>query len=260
MKTMNNLSIKLVSTLFVVCFILAGCTKERDSADSKGSKVKLLETITVVEGNDIDAVMFEYDKQGRIVKQIQNSHTKTFTYNSAGDLIKVVEKYESSGDATTYTFTKNGNIINETCIDDDDIFTGIIELNAEGLPVKISFDEYYTIEYKNGNVTKMTLYDSPSLEYGHYTFTYDDKNSPWLQCKTPKWYLAFAFDNFGIFTGLKNNPTTIEGTFLDGWSTSSFTYTYNNDGYPTKTTLTETEGYGKLSHTYNYNISYTYTK
>jgi hypothetical protein len=252
---MNRNILKPVITLFAMCFILVGCVGEKNS---DGGKHKLLKSIVIEEGVYINEIKFEYDSQSRITKCIESPFTTTLTYNSAGDLIKLVSE-RAGGSTTTYTFTKNENKIIATSESLDDAYTFTIELNAEELPVKISGDGNSAFEYQNGNVTKMTFYNSPSVGYGYYTFTYNDKKSPWLYCKTPKWFLVTAFDLFGFpFMGLKNNANTIEGNFIEGWLSEHFVYTYDNDDYPIKTTVTGTEGYGKLSRTYDYNISYEY--
>ena len=243
-----------ICVLFATSLFLFGCKEQ--TIDNDESNVKLLKTIVIEEDRDITAITFEYDSQGRITKQMEPPLTATFTYNSAGELIKLIWEREHIGIVETLTFAKNGNSILMTSESSGNVYSGTIELDAQGLPVKILGDGNSALEYQNGNVSKITFYSNTSIEYGYYTISYDNKKSPWLHCKTPQWYFMTAFESLGFpFIGLKNNPTAIEGDFAEGWSSDHFVYTYDNDGYPINVAVTETERYG----TYHYTISYTYT-
>jgi hypothetical protein len=214
--------------------------KDDDKDNSDNDVVKLLKTMD--SANGYMKYEYEYDGQNRITKRSIHEDgeiysTETFTY-SGDDLVKIVHANPNYPDYKYETvFEKTGNAIT---FDDG----GTLTLNNDGYPTRYlnecesgdcSDESIY--EYKDGNLTKSTY---STFEYGSkfsedvYEFNkYDDKKSPFLHCKTPKWAMIFF-----ITTSLKNNATETKYKHNGEDITIKSQYEYDRDGYPTKQTGT----------------------
>gem|GEM_PF-5022046 len=256
---------KLVGALFVGCFVFVGCSFEEVEVggNEDGGKVKLLESVVI--GNE-EYNKYEYDAQDRLIKMTSREEpgyleTWTFTYNSANELIK------HTRNSTTFTYTKNGNIIQYETSDSQ---YGMIELSAKELPIKHSLNSLKSVGeyvYQNDNLTEIIYKGTDGKISSTYTFTYDDKKSPFSHCKTPKW--VFTVIDTGYRWAEKpsiNNVTTDNevlyrenGTLALRYS-SIVTYTYDSDGYPITATITEkeTDNSGNTTTIYVLYITYKY--
>ena len=242
--------LKFVAALFAAGIVLFGCGKDDDDGGSDNGVVKLLEIITYSDG-DFDK--YEYDAQNRITKiswydkkgAAKPRDTRTFTYNG-DDLVKVERSEEDGQYESTYEFAKNGNKVTITWKDKNqpnDASISTVDLNSNGYPAKYSSSEDYywredIYEYQGSNLTKISY--SSEETYGGETHTYsgesyykyDNKNSPSISCKTPKWYLIWYWEeDFGS----QNNVTEV--TWKNDSDKKTLTYVYDDDGYPTKCTI-----------------------
>ena len=217
-------------------------------------------------------VIFEYDAQNRITEIINQgkreyfensdwneewSSIQTLIYNGAGDLIQYIDKYED-----IITFTRDGNkiIVTDSWWEESDADRSmILELNAQGLPVKLTQEAFYsendwwkdiqTFQYQGGNVIQVTIkseqfwYDE-YYDEEHYRLdeaivfvTYDDKKSPLYYSATPKW---FYYLNELIMYGQHNNIKSVNQSYDDdAHSTTTYDYNYNDAGFPVSVTSTQ---------------------
>jgi hypothetical protein len=237
------------------------CGEEKCECDDPDA-VQLLETIIHDEWHNRK---FEYDGQNRLSKIFYTrwvlngtdegweTTTTTLNYNSAGDLISVIDNYNGSDETDTYVKTGNKIVINGN-------ENSYYEVDAQGYLIKYVYKETYedtedkinffevtrlyteTYEYHNGNLIKVTLEDKLSggkteTFVRTVTYTYDDKKSPLYNCKTPKWYLlAYRFGHIDGFD-IQNNRLTISAS--DGKDVPTFTYTYDDAGYALTRTSNE---------------------
>ena len=254
---------KYISYILVVALIFAA-TFTSCKKDTDGDKIKLLETIT--SSDNKWSYKFEYDEQNRISKIIRYSegslhNTIPITY-SENDLVEMGFVVEGNGSWGYWTFNYaiSGNTINFTRTNWNHYsgvssiigaFTGVLTLNGDGLPVKKEEDYgggfEYTYQYDgNGNMVKAFFPDDYTEEY-----KYDNNKSPFLNCKSPKWWLQdFVFWGFGF--GIPNN--TIVRAWDEGKTT--YAYVYDSDGYLTKRT-SKTE-YDYDDEVIEQEITYTY--
>ena len=234
--------------------------------------------------------VYEYDSQNRIAKCIiyrlasndvlyfDSEHI--FEYNADGDLV-TYNVYGYYGAPHT-TFTTNGNkitfyrshkITQQVGITEN----GELELNDQGFPVRlISTSETdhssygtsttfytYSITWQNGNLTKTdweltrTGYEGEYIgsSNGTKTYTHDDKKTLFYHCNTPKWFLWWLdyYDKYDYGAYNENygyNENNIKTETKEDGSTTTYEYTYNDDGFPVlrtwnngTTTLTETYTY-----------------
>ena len=226
----------LISTIAFVA--LAGCKK--DNENGSNGKVKLLETLTIIGG---ETAKYEYDSQNRLTKcsvyyksTIPVQPEDKLIYDG-DDLIEYVCGYETemyTKSAGKITYRDVGNSI-------------ILELNSDGTLAKRSLTgengeiwSTRTYQYQNGNLMKETtqVLDNGVLQTtGTYEYKYDNKNSPYLFGKTPKWWLILHWGDGGC--GSKNNIT--EFVWKGGKDVAS--YEYDDDGYPTKCTKIGSDGH-----------------
>jgi hypothetical protein len=212
-KVLNYLIIAAIA----VSAAFTSCKKDDDKNNNDNDVVKLLETIVWKAGY---WDKYEYDGKNRISKRSVYGDGKlyttgTFTY-SGDDLVKIAWAYP---DHPNYddeeVFEKTGNTIK---IDDGGNET--LTLNNDGYLTKYVYEDEgddwseeieITFEYKDGNLTKSKwIYIEDGVKEEEVEeYKYDDKKSPFLHCKTPKWYLIFGFVGDDGFLGLKNNLTEI---------------------------------------------------
>ena len=206
-----------------------------------GSKLKLVETMYIEHDR---TYRFEYDSQNRITKITRAGSPDKYTLSYNGnDLVKInresvcrithvdehgITTYEDVNTNEDFVYVKNG-----TKITGPDIQSGyrtwVISLNNDGLPTKIGHDDdsendQYTLQYQNGNVTKLM---GP---YGKDDFNdakYDNKKSPFYHSNTPKWFYWVLFGHFEFFC--QNNPIS----YIDPFDGELYTikYDYDSDGY-----------------------------
>jgi len=226
--------LKFIGVLFVasLIFVTAGCDKDKEENDN--GVVKLLETITYEDG---DYTKFEYDNQNRITKMSfywdgKLSYTDMFTY-IGNDLTKMVfSNVDYPEENREIIIVKNGNTI---------AWDGDITLTVNGDGFLTKYDDtdsdgdgqVITFQYQGGNLTKYmseSKYDDERSEW-EAVCKYDDKKSPLYHCKTPKWFLTFAFTVDG-YIGINNNVTEVKSD----WRTIKYSYIYDDDGFPTKIT------------------------
>ena len=249
--------------------------------------VGLLHTFIVSQENSQTWYEYYYDSQNRFTECTGVSHIKTLNYNAAGDLVKYFEGtniYLPRGSGSETTFSKYDNKITFTTwyrilFGGGDV-KGELELNAQGLPVKMTSEtvqHYYgsdanwshtvTLTWQNGNLTKAEWEreDENGSSAGTVTYIYDDKKTPFYHCNTPKWFWWwFNFSRWNGYNeyGDKNygyNENNIKTeTWEEDGSTITYEYTYNDDGFPVTRTWEQgwewVWGYGTttFSETYTY--------
>ena len=201
--------------------------------------VGLLETIRIQQDYKY---IYEYDDQNRITKRNGNSALGydtffTLDYNAAGDVVGYwggLYPAQSSRYKST-TFSQDENKITFITGYRPALFiystvNGELELNAQGLPVKLTAEYvvidnynnansvvswfYYTVTltWQNGNLAKIEWEreDEQGSSTGTKTYTYDDKKTPVYNCNTPKWVLWWL-DYYGHSENYnENNLKTID--------------------------------------------------
>ena len=253
------LNLKMLVFIASAVFFTA-CPEGGSEGNPDGSgTVKLLKAIT---DNDGWSQEYVYDSQNRITKisEYENGkldETRTLSYKG-NDLVKIVyvdvnnPQYNSTIEITT-----NGNKI--TCSTDESNCT--VDLNSDGFPVKYeevydngdSWSEIY--QYQSGNLSKYSIKDiyNGKTDEWNYTYKYDKQTSPFYHCNTPKWFMFWWFD----CRAGKNNVTdeTRNNETRNTSSKTTFTYTYDKDGFPTSYTETYEGSSGSTSE-YEYELTY----
>ena len=284
----------LVVAVMIFGAALTSCIKNDDDFT-----ISLLDSIFVSEHNTLSGNIqqikhgYYYGCQNRVTGRgtVRYGYSGySLYYNANGDTVKYT-RCETLARCYRTTFSKNGNKVNISISyhPNANLFgseKGELELNDQGLPVKLTSEEvgewyttgsnywYYTtvtLTWQDGNLTKAdwetdwkreniflnweTGYEINRVEreegsdFGTTTCTYDDKKTPFYQCNTPKWalWLLDYYDQDANYGYNKNNIKTV--TREDG-NTITYEYTYNDDGFP----VTRTWGEGTItySETYKY--------
>ena len=249
--------------------VFASCGKDDDlkeaEADIPVFPVFLLEEVQ----ESTARYVFEYDGKNRMTKLTGYLFDSCFgrwyqflvhelKYNVVGDLEEYT--YRTETNVTKFTIHKDGNKF--TLSDDTATEIRFIELNAHGLPEKCAYligvkgseswnFDIRTYTWHNGNNTKLSVeqdwkYGSKEDTWsGTYTYTFDDKKSPFYYCTTPKWILLHFWGSYYSF----NDNNIIDHKLEDSVYLTT-EYTYNDYGFP----VTQT-----YSHTTN-TTTYTYKK
>lgn len=239
-------------------------TKEGNFRDSclvtvtKGdpSGKKLLPTKITEIWNDDDDYPFTYnyvyDNQNRLTEIRQYEGTEfymasIFKYNALGQVIEMEEDY-GDGDSYRMSYTYNGKFITETSVEEDEI-EYIYELDDKGQCIHIYYKEVasknlsasFTYD-SQGNCASADTFEDP------YSFkmTYDDKNGIFSQINTPSWVsvLLIWWEAEDLLLSHRiNNVVSRKGNFYE----STFSYAYNEAGYPSKIVVNEDDDIDFLS-------------
>jgi len=233
----------------IFCFLVFAVLVPLAAFGGRDENIRLPVSLTTTGGWDDDISVtiqkYEYDTQDRLVK-IETYYreslyqTITITYES-DDFIKVIEDNIDSSIERYFNICEYDGIIITT--NDPDDFESRIELNWFGYISRtetiyseaedeISGNPVVAYHYLNGNLLFSKGLQGPffmGTEYFHY-YVYDDKKSPYNNCKTPKWLLQYFL---GV-TGFENNVIFIHAESHHSEDTARITYEYDSDGYPVK--------------------------
>lgn len=239
---------KILLFVGVFALLLTSCSND-DSSDSDSVLLKK-EVITgeggkttvnyTYEGNKIVSVIddagvinMHYTYTGDVISKIEfklpdgtNEQVNSFTYGSDGKLATFVrvefDEDDVKGYKEVYSYNTNGTISVYSYSGTDKAQT-----NPSGTA---------TITFVNGDVSEVVSTNSPNHKY-----VYDGKNNPSKN--------VLGLDKISFVDGEGNGvfQNEISDTSAgEVWST--YSYTYNSDGYPEKST-SNTEG---LSYTSEY--------
>jgi len=216
--------------------------------DTTAEGVKLLESICDKKGEVI--MQFEYDEQNRLVSIIHaegygetkisytdkritvenKADQQQFRYYNIKDN-KVTFKLDlGSGERLeTYKIDKQGYLLSYK----SGLRTGCGDYDEEADAFK---EAPYLVEYQYEKGNLITVSDNAGdCEYyagGSGGYKYDDKLSPFTNCKSPKWLLQILIDDF---YASKNNITEhSEGH--DNFILLLYKYVYDKDGFPVRKT------------------------
>ena len=209
---------------------------------SGGGDGKLLACIADENGDCV--TKFEYDKQNRIVLIYNGADGTRIAYAdnliTAGDKKFVIKGNTVTVDKETLTIDKNGYIVrskdggSEGCSDSDP---------------NVSVPYHAEYQYKDGNLTAISDNggDCEILVGSRTDYEYDNRKSPFSNCKTPKWLLQYLFRRHPVYAPYyvsENNVKKVDYG-ADSFMIIDHKYEYDGDGFPTK--RTEGCGEGSLS-------------
>jgi len=244
----------------MAALVFSSCKKDKDSdADNGGGgSSKLLKKVTETSNGTTTVYNLNYDGQKRLsfFSSIDNLETTNFTYDGAGNVIKVEVKEHNYYTTYTYTYT-NGIPV-----------SGTIKtiMKTAGEPDDLMEDEALTYTVVNNQVTKihqkMNLSDveldinlsyHPSGNLAKAEITGDEVYSINYTYGTKKTAFPamskFVLDlGFSLAFAAKNELITtvmdFPGTQFDQTVTNQ--YTYDANGYP----LTSNDGQTQLKFEY----------
>ena len=247
-------------------------------------------------------IKYHYDNQNRFTYQSLVLYNIGYTldtdiyldYDANGNL---AEYYMLSRDMST-KFSQNSNKItfildDHNCVSCFQTIKGEFELDAQGLPVQLTYEEEYSegfdltvtwrtnadvsFIWQNGNMTKTERKSETEREEKCWyeeegkiveksssasttTYTHDDKKTPFSKCNTPKWFFLWIdfFQHKSMFYGNNKNynKNNIKTETIEGGSTITYEYTYNDDGFPVTRTWEQgwqwIWGYGTTTFTETY--------
>jgi len=264
---------KLILTLILLNVILFSCSSDDSSnnPEPEPTTSKLVKTEKISETRKVDYTYnsndlisslngtynsfgyisdFTYDSENRLTEwnyqetgSSSYSDTYTYTYNSNG----LLSSYSANSEDVTITY--NGNTITLTGqIEGDTNAQAELELDNNGLIIKLTESNQYTnFGYdSNGNLISAKSYDNSDNLLSEFIIQYDNKTNPFygqLESIYIERFIEFFWEFDGIYIGgfegysfpfLKNNITSINEV---SGGTTSFSYTYDNENYPTNVNI-----------------------
>jgi len=179
----------------------------------------------------VQSIPFSYDSLGRLMP---HGASTTYTYNSSNQLIKSVSKDGGSAGIVhtiTYGYNASGQRISETTE----------ETRNDGPTINFGFEYIYPNTTTN-NFSQIILADRTSVY-----FTYDDKPNPLRSFGLIGFFFNPIYGYLTIYFS-DNNIIKLKSVGVQGESTTTFEFTYNEQGYP----ATVSRG-GSIDRTYTYN-------
>jgi hypothetical protein len=231
-----------------IAFTLTACEEKKkpDGGEAittqSGSGVKLLESMTTTRYyGSVEIVKFEYDSKDRIAKihRTYDGEEETETLHYDGN--KLMKKTSSRDDDFNEDYSMEGDMVRVL----DDIRPVELTLNKGGYMVSYAGTDGSTAySYQNGNRIKFISYEANESESTgeriEAVFEYDSKKSPFLNCKTPKWFLQYKY-----FANANNLTASTQKNYDDNTNSltakyeTTYVYEYDSDGFPTKQTDTQ---------------------
>ncbi len=243
---------------FAVLSITA-CKKDKAEPNTGNRETtKLVKKVTKTENGQVTVYNFTYDAGKRLIsyKAADNSEFIDFSYDPAGNLVKVEQ---SDADfKNIYSYAYNNNIP----------VSGVFKSweNENGNPGNLVEDDKLSYTVTNNQVTKIHLEMTLAGEVADFNLTYANGNLSKVTMPDPSLYTAtFTFGNkkpvypmvskyildqagFSLQFAAKNEMLTaafdFPGTQLDNTITAHYTYDVN--GY----VLTSTDGTAQLKFDY----------
>jgi len=219
---------------------LFSCNGDKDDDPD----AKLLKEIRTPDG---DYTRFEYDKKNRIAKvtsysyyQQNLNYVHTLAYSGSGALTRYGDVVITASGPKQLTFV-------------DDNGSYIFDLNDDNTLAKLSYSKLSILKseknyrYENGILTKIItrLSFDPLVEVSK-EISYDSGHSPFLNCKTPKWWLIWQFED--IAGCMVNNAAREDWDWGEVAGPIVYSYEYDKDNFPIRKI---SENYTLYYYTYN---------
>lgn len=185
---------------------------------------------TLSGGNSSKVLYYEYDDQGREIREYTDTRQKAITYDDNGNVIseissmmdgdQVGETYQS----TVYTYDENGNLLSQVTTDADEAVTESYE---------------YTYDEENRVLT-----------YDHTSTDEDDTNEQWEYSYTDTGYNIIKSETGYVeYYDEDGQLTSYIEQSSDGSTSSAADYNYDEDG---KIESVEMVDGTVISYTYTY--------
>lgn len=202
---------------------------------------------------------YQYDNSGKLLSSQKNGDSYTYQYDNQNRLVK----QSKVGSSDYISLSYNGNVITVTNSYSNFSSTPFVEISeiytdTLGRIIKTkritpsttsgSLVEEYVYDARN-NIIQKTYKESnttpPQSDYS-INYQYDDKKNPFYYAYKKIYKNLYYLQNRtgianGIITGVTPNNLTAYG------NSTTFTYTYNNAGYPIKIIQTYDNGLPTLS-------------
>ena len=231
---------KLLYLLFAIALI--GCSSDEDesaSDDIQTGKNLLVKSINLTDSSEGNSNLLEYSYEGNKLVKLLSTSTSIYytgkrifsnTYIYTDNLISVINRYNSEQELSYQTFLEYDDFDRlisirddaETSRYDDNLLSFVY--SSDNTEVTSS-NAGTVVKFNSGNISFTN-----DREQGKYT--YDDKHSPFKNIigNNEIFSLTIGFlERDVIYFGANNNFVKIESS--DG-SEVSYTYDYNNEGYP----------------------------
>lgn len=224
----------LLCCLVPAIVALTGCKK-----NSQSGPVYLLQqqiTDDRADGYPLDTANYSYDYKNRIAEITDGTGTDKIKYvidYDNKDRVTSARKYNSTGGLIiTFDFFYNNSVTGyyfygpgDNHLADTAYFTFNGNHQLTKITTKHSGAQAFTYDGMGNVATTQAVKNDGSSDFGSQTsFTYDDKKNPWSQ--------SYPNNYFYMYVVRIGNPSTLLHN-VTVRNSDRFTYTYNDNGYPT---------------------------
>lgn len=245
---------KILTTLSVIALVFTSCSKDDSPSEESNSGFLLTKTVETYDDGSTYTTNFTYNGNKLIKIDDSDGESETFVYDSNGKLVSGVEKYYNSNTLITgsVSYIYNGQNKLSSIAFSDGLHLDYA-YNINGTVTEDNYDSngnartsIYT--FLNDNIVSVTE-SSTGLPTYVTTFQFDSKNNPFKNVYKP----YELFNNYFDFDFNVNNVTSsVYDNDVNDYRSSTYTYLYNSNNYPT--VRTETTGDGEVITTsYFYN-------
>ncbi len=296
----NFMKYRLIA--LILGLLLFSCSKESSEIPNDPDEVQLISSISRDDETGVDSLFYENNRLKAVQEYIEGNeffeggidYITTYEYNS-GNQLSQISRIHSKSDipdrVTRYFYNSDGTLKQRrTLYNSREVITDYtyeeerIRIHVgEDFEVRVNLDEnrriqnvekksflnegYYafkTFEYdENGNVTKLSIRQSEESILEEYSFTYDDKENPFVvfDYKLPN---GLSIKMLEETERVSNYPFITDGSednylgFFNtnniisciGFSNSEYSYTYNEMDLPSKITYDFLQNKSSLILTY----------
>lgn len=267
---------KFLLALSVLGLVSVSCSRDNDEniSDNGNKEIPILPTKFIHE-DGVSELKYDGDKLLEIVNKYDETETVTFKYDGDKIVERTIIEPNNDKEIAKYYYTSDNKLKSSSLyMEETDNGTKYITnynreytYNTDGTISVVEKRKYinsnvesivnYTYTISNGNLAKKV--ETRDGETYVRTYTYGNKNTPFKNVRGfDLLLLEFEEDNFGINVSknqLISTQLEREGEILEA---HSYTYEYNDKGYPIK----EVEKQLKTNHSneYEYTIKFEYNK
>ena len=263
------MNIRLLFVSAIVFIFASACKKSSDDKTPTGNTELLTQIVYTNSGGTTKTTTLKYDSQNRLIEYLDNSSAPSDNKISYDSNNRITDYYETStyflqgsqiantnNQHTTYNYnTANtivANITYYTNANSPASTTETFTLNAQGQVIRNDFgtNNYaiYTYDGAGNVLTESDYSNGTKLRYA-FSYGYDQQKSSYSSQKGNIYTLVLpARINNPVMQTMVNASTTPSVT-----TTTTSTYLYDANGYPTKETrVTTTPGSAAITDVYTF--------
>jgi len=241
------MQIKILSLIAIIC-LTEGCTNDSDEPTPASTKKNcyLLKSTSTNSLNDLlEEKTYQLNSEGKVIEltTILKSNSTSFSYSEKFEYAQngKISKVEGTNYYHTYTYNTSNQLTNISYFVDNIITSKIdIQYNSSGQLIKkiysesisgtlvyIGYRDYSYSDNTSINAIKESFKNTGNVLQFYIQYEYDEKANPFSNIGLDHSLSVPAVNNIS-----KSTYTQITGS--PSATVTSFTYKYNDSGYPSQ--------------------------